>query len=145
MSLAAHAHPAGARGTLSLPVPATLDRGEAPSFKGRGEPRDQPQRDLWVDTGLKGLVSVVSRPPAGGWLLAQFPAPLGGGRYGHGAPGPGVVAGTAKAPPGQPARESNRTVTARTQKLVARPSWRRCVVAHTGLRCLSPRSAAGPP
>src|SRR5262249_7647686 len=25
----------------------------------------------------KGAVSVASRPPAGGWLVAQFPAPLG--------------------------------------------------------------------
>ena len=28
--------------------------------------------------------------------------------------------------------------------MVARPSWRACVVLHTEKRCLSPRSAAGP-
>lgn len=41
-------------------------------------------------------------------------------------------------------RDSHHAVTNRTQKVTARPSWRRCVVLHTGFRCLSPRSAADP-
>jgi hypothetical protein len=51
-------------------------RAPARFLKGRGKLRGQPPRGLYGVTGPRGLLLFVAGPPAGGGLLAQFPAPL---------------------------------------------------------------------
>src|SRR5690606_1232927 len=73
---------------------------------------------------------------------AVRPVPAGARR--GGAVGPAAPAAARRPDAPSLPDAGDRPVTVRSQKVIARPSWGRCVVPHTGGRCLSPRSAADP-